>query len=102
MKKGKTRVEDGVRLSNEASKSLDLILGASQRGVDMAQAIATATEQQSATSEEVSRSMERIASITKKAEESIVYVKTASEELLKLSEELRQMSEWFKGEIQES
>jgi methyl-accepting chemotaxis protein len=101
MNKGKTRVEDGVRFSNEASKSLDLILGASQRGVDMAQAIATATEQQSATSEEVSRSMERIASITKKAEESIVNVKTASEELLKLSEELRQMSEWFKGEIQE-
>jgi methyl-accepting chemotaxis protein len=100
MNKGKVRVEDGVRLSNEASKSLELILDASQRGVDMAQAIATATEQQSAVSEEVSRSMERIANITKKAEESIVNVKTASEELSKLSEDLRQMSAWFKGESQ--
>jgi methyl-accepting chemotaxis protein len=100
MNKGKTRVEDGVKLSNEASKSLELILNASQRGVDMAQAIATATEEQSAVSEEVSRSMERIATITKKAEESIINVKKASEELLKLSEELRQMSAWFKGGIQ--
>ncbi len=97
MNKGKTRVEEGVRLSNEASKSLDLILDASQRGVDMAQAIATATEEQSAVSGEVSRSMERIATITKKAEESIVNVKKASEELLRLSEELRLMSAWFKG-----
>ena len=97
MNKGKTRVEEGVRLSNEASKSLELILDASQRGVDMAQAIATATEEQSAVSEEVSRSMERIATITKKAEESIVNVKKASEELLRLSEELRLMSAWFKG-----
>ncbi len=97
MNKGKTRVEEGVRLSNKASKSLELILDASQRGVDMAQAIATATEEQSAVSEEVSRSMERIATITKKAEESIVNVKKASEELLRLSEELRLMSAWFKG-----
>jgi len=96
MNDGKLKVEEGVKLSGEASESLDAIVGVSQRGVDMAQMIAKATDDQSTASREVSQSMEKIANITGTLKDSVVEIKDASEQLSNIAEELRHMSSWFK------
>lgn len=96
MNDGKFRVEEGMKLSGEASESLDAIVGVSQRGVEMAQMIATATEDQSTASRGVSESMERIAHITGKLKDSTVEIKEASEQLSNIAEELNRMASWFK------
>jgi methyl-accepting chemotaxis protein len=96
MNEGKAKVEEGMKLSGEASKSLDAIVEVSQRGVDMAQMIATATDDQSKASREVSQSMERIAHITGTLKDSTVEIKEASEQLSSIAEELSRMASWFK------
>jgi len=96
MNDGKSRVEEGMRLSGAASESLDAIVGVSQHGVDMAQMIASATDDQSTAAREVSESMERIANITGTLKDSTVEIKDASEQLTTIAEELNQMASWFK------
>lgn len=96
MNSGKARVEEGVRLSDEASNSLIAILDASERGVHMAQMIATATDDQSAASEGVSHGMEKVANITVKLKKSTEEIKRSSEELSGLANELDNMASWFK------
>lgn len=75
MNDGKFRVEEGMRLSGEASGSLNAIVTVSQRGVDMAQMIATATDDQATASREVSQSMERKANITNTLKDSTLEIK---------------------------
>lgn len=96
MNDGKSRVEEGMKLSGEASDSLDAIVGVSKRGVDMAQMIATATEDQSTASRDVSQSMERIAHITGTLKDSTMEIKEASEQLSSIAEELNRLASWFK------
>jgi len=96
MNDGKYRVEEGMKLSGEASESLDAIVGVSQRGVEMAQMIANATEDQSKASMGVSESMGRIAHITATLKDSTVEIKEASEQLSNIAEELNRMALWFK------
>ncbi|MDD5284989.1 MAG: methyl-accepting chemotaxis protein [Desulfuromonadaceae bacterium] len=96
MNSGKARVEEGVKLSDEASKSLLAILGASERGVHMAQMISTATNDQSAASEGVSRGMEKIANITSRQKKSTDGIKHSSEVLSTIANELNIMASWFK------
>lgn len=99
MNNGKERVEEGVKLSGEASTTLEAILGASERGVHMAQMIATATGDQSAASEEVSQGMDKIADITIKLKKSTHEIKRSSEELSGLANELNSMAAWFKAMV---
>ncbi|MEI6702986.1 MAG: methyl-accepting chemotaxis protein [Deltaproteobacteria bacterium] len=96
MNDGKSRVEEGMKLSSEASESLDAIVGVSQHGVDMAQMIATGTEDQAKAARDVSESMERIAHITGALKDSTVEIKEASEQLSNIAEELNKMASWFK------
>jgi len=96
MNSGQTRVEEGVLLTNEASHSLEAIVKASQLGVDMAQMIANATDDQSSASAEVSHGMEKIANITNELSSSTAEIKQASQELSVLANELNQMASWFK------
>lgn len=96
MEIGKTEVEQGVRLAEEARESLNLIVQTANMGADMIQRIATAAEEQSTVSEQVSASTERIAEISKKTEELTNQVREASEELTKLAYELRDIISWFK------
>ncbi|MDD2735500.1 MAG: methyl-accepting chemotaxis protein [Desulfuromonadaceae bacterium] len=96
MNDGKTKVEEGMKLSGEASKSLDAIVGVSEHGVGMAQLIATATDDQSTASREVSQSMELIANISGSLKDSTVEIKDASRELSEIAGELNSMVAWFK------
>lgn len=93
---GRGKVEEGVRFAGEASRSLQEIVAASQKGVDLAQMIAAATVQQSTASEHVARNMGNIKMITSEMENSISLVKKEAEDLSKLAAELNTMASWFK------
>jgi methyl-accepting chemotaxis protein len=99
MNSGKVRVEEGVKLSNEASGSLAAILDASERGVHMAQMISTATNDQSVAAEGVSHGMEKIANITIRLKKSTEEIKQSSDELSSLANGLSKMASWFKVSV---
>jgi methyl-accepting chemotaxis protein len=96
METGKTRVEGGVIIAEDASLSLDKIVEISSFGTDMVRRIATAAEEQSTASEQVSQSMESIATSTRRSEASAEEIKKASEQLARLSDEINNMASWFK------
>jgi methyl-accepting chemotaxis protein len=96
MESGKRRVEEGVTLASEASRSLEIIVQASGQGADLVTRIATAAEEQSATAAQVSTSMEYIETITRSAEMSTQEINRAAQELARLADDLYAMAAWFK------
>ncbi len=96
MSGGKAKVEDGVRSAEKAKESLDRIVGASERCLDMVRLIATATEQQSTAIEEVSTTMENIASVSKSNQSSVDQINIATNELSRMAGELKSLISWFK------
>ncbi len=96
MENAHIRVEEELKLTGEASDSLEAIVGASTKGVDMAQMIATATDEQSTAAEDVSHRVETIAEITKRLQVSTADIKQSSEGLAALADELTRMVAWFK------
>ena len=98
MENAQVRVEEELKLTGEASDSLEAIVSASAKGVDMAQMIATATEEQSSAAEDVSQRVETIAEITKRLQLSTADIKQSSDGLATLADELSRMVAWFKCE----
>ena len=98
MENAQVRVEEELKLTGEASDSLEAIVSASTKGVDMAQMIATATEEQSSAAEDVSHRVETIAEITKRLQLSTADIKQSSDGLATLADELTRMVAWFKCE----
>lgn len=96
MENAQVRVEEELKLTGEASESLEGIVGVSTKGVDMAQMIATATEEQSTAAEDVSHRVETIAQITKRLQVSTADIKQSSDGLAALADELTRMVAWFK------
>lgn len=96
MKSGVENVEAGVRLAEEDKASLDMIVAASDKALDMVQRIAVAAEEQSSAADEVSRSMENILVTAKSSSESVAQIKEASADIARLSSELQRMVAWFR------
>ncbi len=96
MNEGKLRVVEGMKLSAEASESLEAIVGVSKLGVDRAQMIATATDGQATASRDVSERMETIAGISGTLKGATMDIKEASEQLSKIAHELNEVALWFK------
>ncbi|MGC2062654.1 MAG: HAMP domain-containing methyl-accepting chemotaxis protein [Thermodesulfovibrionales bacterium] len=96
MSGGKTKVEDGVKSAEKAKESLDRIVGASERCLDMVRLIATASEQQSTAIEEVSATMETIANVSKSKQSSVDQINIATNELSRMASELKSLISWFK------
>lgn len=96
MESGNAKVEEGVRKADEARQSLEAIVEASNRGADMVERIATASEEQSATAHQVSSSVESIAEITRRNEADTTEVMRSAEELKRIADELARMAQWFK------
>ncbi len=96
MASGKARAEDGVKMVEKAKESLDRIVAASERCLDMVRLIATATEQQSTAIEEVSTTMEGIANVSKTSQVGISQINAAMNELARLTAELKNLMAWFK------
>lgn len=96
MSAGKAEVEQGVHLVEEARTSLNLIVDASNKALDMVQRIATASEELSMSSEEISRNMESIMGISHSSSSAVEQVKSAARDLASLSNELQRRMGTFK------
>ena len=96
MEAGNALVVKEVRKADEARQALEAIVVASNRGSDMIERIATASEEQSATAWQVASSFERIAEITRRTESDTDEIMRSSSELHQIVEELSSMAAWFK------
>lgn len=96
MQLGKERAEHGVGLAEEAKETLEGIVRASERCLEMVQSIATATEQQSAAIEELSTGMENVSRVSNSSREAVTQINTATQELAKMASELKTIISWFR------
>lgn len=98
MAAGKDRAEEGVKMAQKAKESLDRIVRASERCMDMVRMIATAAEQQSTAIEEVSTTMENISGVSKSSQTAISQINDATNQLSQMAGDLKGLMEWFKVE----
>ena len=93
---GSKKVENGVRLTDEAGAALSQIVVGVQNVTDMISHMATSTEEQSATTDEINRNMESIAEVAKTNVNSITEVAKATGEMARLAGELKDIVSKFK------
>ncbi len=96
MQNGKRKAEEGIQLAEKAKASLENIVRASERCLDMVQMIATATDEQSAAIDQVTTNMENIAIVSRSSQAAVEQMNQATEELARMASELRTLVSWFK------
>jgi len=96
MKSVVKEVNDGLALMEKSRDALATIVGASEKGAEMADMIATAAEQQSATTEEISQGLESVNVVSKETVTVSEGMHRASEKLNVLAEELDSIVNIFK------
>lgn len=96
METGRTEVESGVVLAQEARSSLKQIVDTSNKALDMVQRIAAAAGEQSAASEDMAHNMENILSITQGSSRGLIEVHRAAESLASISTEAHRRVGQFK------
>ena len=96
MTTGKSEVEAGVSLVEEAKKALEHIVETSKQDVDRVRQIATASEEQSTVAEEVSLNMETILGISTQTSKSTDSIAASADDLDRLSHGLQEQVGWFK------
>ncbi len=89
MDKAVKMIEESTELAKLSGESLDEIVALVNLTTDQVQAIATAAEQQSATSEEINRAVDQINSISSETSASMGQSASAVEELVQQSQELK-------------
>ena len=95
MEKNRVDVEKGVKLAEQSNESLNKIVHATEKCLDMVQSIATAAEEQSSAVEEVSTSMENIANKFGQTHNSIVQINESTNDLAKTVGDLKEVVSWF-------
>ncbi|MBI4948898.1 MAG: methyl-accepting chemotaxis protein [Deltaproteobacteria bacterium] len=96
MDSGVSRVENGVKLANQAGEALHQIVSGVESVTEMIGQIATSAEEQSATTDEITQSMDSIAGVAVANVGSIAEVSHATEDLAKLAAELQDLVANFK------
>lgn len=96
MDEGTLKVENGVRLANEAGTALKQIVSGVESVSDMISHIATSAEEQSATTEEMTQNMESVAGVAKTNVVAIGEVARATDELASLSIHLQEVVDKFR------
>ncbi len=96
MKRGTKEVEEGMRLADEAGRSLDRIVSETQKSVDMINQIAAASEEQSATSEQISKNVEAISSVSNESAAGVSQIARSADDLNRQTETLRNLISTFK------
>ena len=96
MMKNKDEAEEGVKLAEQASSSLDRIVTTSERCKDQVQSIAASTEEQSAAIEEISTNVSNVADMFKSSQLTISDINSLSDELKDIASQLKSMISWFK------
>ena len=102
MKNGSQEVNAGIELADKAGSSLSQIVSSSANVQHMIDQIATASEQQAATSEEISQNVSMIADATNSSAHKIQDIAKSTEELTRLTESLRGLVSRFHIEMNHS
>lgn len=95
MDEGTNKVENGVKLANEAGDALSQIVTGVEDVNDMISQIATAAEEQSATAEEIARSMENITEASQTNVDAITDVSGAAGRVSEIATELHSLVDRF-------
>ncbi|MBI5886829.1 MAG: type IV pili methyl-accepting chemotaxis transducer N-terminal domain-containing protein [Deltaproteobacteria bacterium] len=96
MAEGTTKVENGVKLANEAGDALMRIVSGVENVTDMISHIATSAEEQSSTTDEITQNMDSIADVAKANVASISEVSRATSEMARLAAELKDLVTRFR------
>ncbi|MBI5643124.1 MAG: type IV pili methyl-accepting chemotaxis transducer N-terminal domain-containing protein [Deltaproteobacteria bacterium] len=96
MDEGTSKVENGVRLANEAGDALKKIVTGVENVTDMISHIATSAEEQSATTDEITQNMDSIAEVAKGNVSAVAEVAKATNEMARLATELKGLVSNFK------
>ncbi|OGP18510.1 MAG: hypothetical protein A2V21_310125 [Deltaproteobacteria bacterium GWC2_55_46] len=97
MNEGTGKVENGLKLANEAGQALKDIVSGVETVTDMIGQIATSAEEQSATTAEITRSMDSIADVSRTSVTSIGEVEKATGELMVFAAELKELINGFRS-----
>ena len=81
MQEGTQEVERGRKLTDNAGESLQKIITAANRVVDVVTQVAAASEKQSSAAEQMSKSIEAISSVTRGNADGIQQIARTSEDL---------------------
>ncbi len=98
MEKSKTEAEEGVKLAEQAKESLDKIVDASGRCLDMVQSIAAATEEQSVAIEQVTSNMENVAYVFNSSRDAVSHIDGSINDLQSKVNDMARLVSWFKSE----
>ncbi len=98
MHNGTKQVEEGVALAKEAGEALRSIVASVEKVSDMVRQIATAAEEQSATTEEISQNISTIAGISVETADGVKQISNATDEMSRIAEQLRKLVETFRLE----
>ena len=93
---GEKEVEEGKIMAVKSGDSLKGIVTAADKVVDMINAVASASEEQSSAAEEISKSIESINNVTHESASGIQQIARASEDLNRLTENLQALTERFR------
>jgi methyl-accepting chemotaxis protein len=96
MQQGTKEVQVGIDLADKAGKSLQEIVGISQKVTDMVAQIAAASEQQSSASEQIAKNVEAISKVTSETAQGTQQIARAAEDLNQLTENLQRQVSAFK------
>ena len=95
MQNGNTEVTEGIQLADSAGESLKEIVVSSLEVLKMINQIATANEQQAATSEQIAQNIAVISNVSHESSQRIQEIAQSSEDLSRLTVELRDLVEHF-------
>lgn len=98
MQEGNREVNKGMTLADEAGRSLQEIVDSSQRVEDMIHQIATASEEQSATSIMMAKSVEVISQVSGETADSVEQIAGEAGKLYELTDHLRSLVKQFRIE----
>ena len=95
MEAGKSRVDEGVQLAQQAGAALEEIVGGAKEIAPMIQGIAAAAEEQSSAANEISSNVERINAVTNESADGVHQVAQAAGTLSQKAETLQTLVRRF-------
>ncbi|MCC7146581.1 MAG: hypothetical protein IT443_09055, partial [Phycisphaeraceae bacterium] len=91
-----TKVDEGVKLAEQAGEALTAIVGGAKQVTTMIQSMSAAAEEQSAAAEQISHNIESINAVTSQSVEGANQAAAAAAQLSSKSEELQRLVGQFK------
>ncbi len=96
MQKGNDEVKQGINLADEAGKSLANIVGSTNSVIEMIMQIASASEQQSATTEQIAKNITAISTVSQDTAQQISFIAEAANRMTEYTSQLNLVVNQFK------